>query len=143
MIEAIIFSLYTLTFFVLMYLIIKLNIRIKKIMVLYMQSEFDKHLLKQELEKIYKENSNRELLETDGFVKFISQSRDWAFEYIEEVQAALIEFGNEVEPNFEWSKTYGTTHNNNGAHAEILRKISLAYDKLKTVLPKNTETPNN
>jgi hypothetical protein len=29
------------------------------------------------------------------------------------------------------------------AHTNVLRKISEAYDKLKEVLPKDNQTPNN
>jgi len=32
----------------------------------------------------------KELGENDGFVKFLSDSRDWAFEYIENVQNAIL-----------------------------------------------------
>jgi hypothetical protein len=32
----------------------------------------------------------KELGENDGFVKFLSDSRDWAFEYIENVQSSIV-----------------------------------------------------
>ena len=36
------------------------------------------------------ENNNKlELAQTDGFVNFISSSRDWAFDYIENVQDSI------------------------------------------------------
>ena len=109
---------------------------------LYIQAEMDKYLLTQKLEQISNEISTLKLSETDGFVKFISQSRDWAFQYIEEVQAALKEFDNEVAHKFEWARTYGIVVNG-GTHGKVLDEISVAYDKLKSVLPENTETPNN
>ena len=109
---------------------------------LYIQSEMDKYLLVQKLEQVSKELSTRELSETDGFVKFISQSRDWAFEYIEEVQKALVEFDKEVSPQLKWANTYGTLDGET-VHTNTIKIISEAYDKLKSVLPENTETPNN
>ena len=90
-------------------------------------------MLGQKIEELQKELSSKELSETDGFIKFISQSRDWAFEYIEEVQKALSEFDEEVSPKFKSAKDSN----------KLLKEISLAYDKLKTVLPKDNQTPNN
>ena len=99
-------------------------------------------MLGQKLEELQKQLSTKELSETDGFVKFISQSRDWAFEYIEEVQKALTEFDEVVDPALEWAMRFGVL-NGETANVKILREISEAYNKLKSVLPENTETPNN
>lgn len=124
------------------YFILKITVQKKKLLGMYIQSEIDKHVLVQQLEQLSKELSTRELSETDGFVKFISQSRDWAFEYIEEVQKALAEFDEEVAPRLEWATTYGKLAGDT-VHTDTINTISEAYDKLKTLLPKNTETPNN
>ena len=126
----------------LLYLVIKLNIQKRKVLSLYIQSEMHKYMLGQKLEELQKELSTKELSETDGFVKFISQSRDWAFEYIEEVQKALTEFDEVVDPALGWAMKFGVL-NGETANVKILREISEAYDKLKSVLPENTETPNN
>jgi hypothetical protein len=128
--------------FVLLYVVIKSNIQKKKILSLYIQSEMYKHMLGQKIEELQKELSTKELSETDGFVKFISQSRDWAFQYIEEVQTALSEFDKTVDPLLKWAMRFGIL-NGETAHTKILSEISEAYDKLKSVLPENTETPNN
>ena len=111
-------------------------------MALYIQSEMHKHMLGQKIEELQRELSSKELSETDGFVKFISQSRDWAFEYIEEVQKALVEFDEVVAPQLQWSNTFGKTAGET-VHTTTINKISKAYDKLKTVLPKDNQTPNN
>jgi hypothetical protein len=108
----------------------------------YMQQLADNFLLRKEVEKLYQEAENKKLEETDGFVKFISQSRDWAFEYIEEVQKALAEFDKEIAPQLEWANTYGRLAGET-VHTNTIKIVSEAYDKLKTVLPQNTETPNN
>ena len=126
----------------LLYLVIKLNIQKRKVLSLYIQSEMHKYMLGQKLEELQKELSTKELSETDGFVKFISQSRDWAFEYIEEVQKALTEFDEVVDPALGWAMKFGVL-NGETANVKILREISEAYKKLKSVLPENTETPNN
>lgn len=108
----------------------------------YMQRLADNFLLQKEVQKLSQELENKKLQETDGFVKFISQSRDWAFEYIEEVQKALAEFDEEVAPQLEWANTFGRLAGET-VHTSTIKIVSEAYDKLKTVLPKNTETPNN
>lgn len=142
LINIISFSLLLLSTLAFIYFILKITVQKKKLLGMYIQSEIDKHVLVQQLEQLSKELSTRELSETDGFVKFISQSRDWAFEYIEEVQKALAEFDEEVAPRLEWATTYGKLAGDT-VHTDTINTISKAYDKLKTLLPKNTETPNN
>jgi biopolymer transport protein ExbB/TolQ len=136
------FSTASVLIFVLAYFLIRSNIQKRKILSFYIQSEMHKHMLGQRIEELQKELSTKELSETDGFVKFISQSRDWAFQYIEEVQKALTEFDEVVDPLLKWAMRFGIL-NGETAHTKILREISEAYDKLKSVLPENTETPNN
>lgn len=142
LINIISFSLLLLSTLTFVYLILRLTTQKKKLIGLYIQSEMDKHVLAKQLEQLSKELSTRELSETDGFVKFISQSRDWAFQYIEEVQKTLAEFDEEVAPRLEWATTYGRLQGDT-VHTDTINTISEAYDKLKTLLPKNTETPNN
>jgi len=142
LINIISFSLLLVSTLIFVYLVIKLNIQKRKLIGLYIQSEMDKHLLNQKLDELFKEFSARQLSETDGFVKFISQSRDWAFEYIEEVQKALVEFDKEVAPQLEWANTFGKVGGDT-VHTNTIKTISEAYNKLKSVLPENTETPNN
>jgi chaperonin cofactor prefoldin len=107
-----------------------------------MQEMADKMLLQKKVEELYQDIENVKLQQTDGFLKFVSESRDWAFQYIEEVQAALSEFDSVAAPTLGWAKTYGTVIGET-AHTEALEKISKAYDKLKKVLPKENQTPNN
>jgi len=126
----------------LLFLIIKSNVQKKNITAMYIQGELDKYSIIKKLEEVSNELSIAKLSESDGFIKFISQSRDWAFQYIEEVQSALKEFDSEVVHKFEWAKTYGIV-TNGGTHSKVLNEISMAYEKLKSVLPENTETPNN
>lgn len=108
----------------------------------YMQSEIDNHFLKTELEKINKENSIRELSESEGFVKFLSNSREWAFAYIEQVQSALKEFDETITPITNWIETYGSVIEDSIFRDKII-EISAAYERLQSLLPKDNETPNN
>jgi hypothetical protein len=109
---------------------------------LYMQELADKMLLQKKVQELYQDIENAKLEQTDGFLKFVSESRDWAFQYIEEVQEALSEFDNDIAPELQWAKTFGMVSGET-AHTNVLTKISKAYDKLKEVLPKENQTPNN
>jgi hypothetical protein len=113
---------------------LRLRLRNKKLVTDFAQSSLDKTVIILKLrEELDKQNPNS-IEKTDGFLKFISDSRDWAFKYIEEVQAALAVFKNEVEPRIEYARTYGTVVGQS-AHSDILEEISLAYDKFKKIMP--------
>lgn len=83
-----------------------------------------------------------ELQQTDGFVNFISTSRDWAYAYIETVQEQLVEFDKEIAPIIEWTNSFGTVLGEI-AHQTQLQKIALAYEKIKSLLPNDNEKPGN
>lgn len=74
----------------------------------------------------------------ENFIKFISDSRDWAFEYIEEFQAGLDEFVSSVEPEINYFKEYGDLMSMSPNYYS-LKKIVEEYEKLKKLLPKKEE----
>jgi effector-binding domain-containing protein len=127
----------------LVYRSFKTKVLFKTLSDMYLQTVADKMLLERKINELYQEIENTKLQQSDGFVKFLSDSRDWAFNYIENVQSALSEFDKTIDSVTKWSETYGTVLNNETPHAEKIRQISLAYKKLQSMLPKNTETPNN
>jgi len=43
----------------------------------------------------------------EDFLKFISDSRDWAYTYIDEVQSSLNKFITDIEPEINYFKEYG------------------------------------
>lgn len=126
----------------LVYRFFKTRTLFKALSDLYMQEMADRMLLQKKVEELYQDIENTKLQQTDGFLKFVSESRDWAFQYIEEVQTALSEFDKEVTPDLQWAKTFGMVSGDT-AHTNVLKRISEAYDKLKEVLPKENQTPNN
>lgn len=71
---------------------------------------------------------------SEGFIRFISESRDWAFQYIEEVQSALQDFTEEIGPEIAYFKEYGDIASMSPNYYSM-KKIAAAYDKLKTILP--------
>ena len=75
----------------------------------------------------------------ENFIKFLSDSREWAYEYIESVQAGLNKFVQEVEPEIEYYKTYGIVVEGMIApHDKALKKISKEFEELKKLLPEDT-----
>jgi len=74
----------------------------------------------------------------EDFLKFVSDSRDWAYQYIEDVQAGLKGFINEVGPQVEYYDQYGAAVDGMVApHDFALKKISLEFKKLKKLLPED------
>lgn len=65
------------------YQVISLRVRLTKTMSQLIQSKADNMILSQKLGEALAEKS---LADNEGFVKFLTTSRDWAFEYIEAVQ---------------------------------------------------------
>lgn len=95
--------------------------------------------LKKTLIDVYKDG----LMETDqakeDFIKFISDSREWAFEYIETVQAGLNKFVKEAGPSIDYFDSYGEV-----IYTPItpqMQKVSEAYKDLLKLLPE--EGKNN
>jgi CRISPR/Cas system CMR subunit Cmr4 (Cas7 group RAMP superfamily) len=95
-------------------------------------------MLLKKIDDLYKQQNEKELSNTDGFIKFISDSRDWAFQYIENVQQNLAEFDKAMTPIIEWNNSFGTVLGDN-PHQDKLKQISEAYTNLKLLLPDETK----
>jgi hypothetical protein len=70
----------------------------------------------------------------ENFIKFLSDSRDWAFTYIEDVQTELKKFIEEIEPEIDYFKEYGDLASMQPNYYSM-KKITEAYDKLVKLLP--------
>ena len=69
---------------------INLLFKNKRLSSALIQTQIDKKIISDQLEKIASEMQDKKIEQTDGFLKFVSESRDWAFEYIEDVQQSII-----------------------------------------------------
>ena len=74
----------------------------------------------------------------ENFIKFLSDSRDWAFEYIEDVQTQLETFVRDVEPEIMYFDEYGLV-GDSYPHYHSMKKISAAYKDLKKLLPEEVD----
>lgn len=111
-------------------------------MVAKSEAEIRRNILMQEYSNIRQELENKKLEKSDDFIKFLSDSRNSAFEYIESVQDSLSKFDKQITKIIKWNETYGASTGDN-PHSDKIKEISLAYKQLKDLLPQNTETPNN
>ena len=64
----------------------------KKLQELGISLALEKFTIGKKLEAVIAENEAKKLEKDDGFLRFISESRDWAFKYIEDVQQAIKEY---------------------------------------------------
>jgi hypothetical protein len=97
------------------------NIALKK----FIDNEVDKKLSNQD---IHNEN----------FVKFLSDSRELAYAYIEDVQSGLNDFVSSIEPEINYFKEHGDLMSMSPNYYS-LKKIVEEYDKLKELLPEKEE----
>ena len=91
-------------------------------------------LLEQEINK--EESKTDKEQANEDFLKFVSDSRDWAYTYIDEVQASLNNFINDIEPEINYFKEYGDL-GSMAPNYYSMKKITQAYEKLKKLLPED------
>lgn len=80
-----------------------------------------------------------EKIAQDSFFKFVSDSREWAFEYIEEVQRQVKKFIDTIDNDIDYFDKYGEVIWT--PLTPVMQKISIAFKELKTVMP--DESKNN
>lgn len=112
--------------------------------VAYYLSQKQLSMIKQAAMKLIMEaeSVSAEDIDTDreNFIKFLSDSREWAFEYIEEVQNGLKKFIEEVEPQIEYYNNYGTVVEGMiPPHDFALKKISKELENLKKLVPEDQD----
>jgi hypothetical protein len=112
--DLIAFSAMSIFIAILLFLVIKLALDNKRLFAQAVQSETDRMMTVIQLEKMQGSN---DVEKTDGFLKFVSDSRDWAFQYIENAQKVIEEYDEALS-------------------TQDAAKINIAYKKLIELLPK-------
>lgn len=102
----------------------------------YVEAEIQKAIVLEKLEEAIKENELKSIEGSDGFLKFVSDSREWAFKYIEDVQEAFSKFDKTVMPDLDYADTYGMLSMDMPSK-DALARISKAYKELKKMLPED------
>jgi hypothetical protein len=72
----------------------------------------------------------------EDFLKFISDSRDVAYTYIEDMQLSLNKFINDIEPEISYFKEYGDIGSMSPNYYSM-KKIVESYEELKKILPED------
>lgn len=85
------------------------------------------------LQQHYSSQEDKDTARED-FLKFIAESREMAFEYIEEVQNALEIFKDKVEKDLKYFDKYGDPMAMQPNY-QALQNISAAYKELKQIFP--------
>lgn len=113
-----IFSISLIVFFAVIVDVIRTRVKIIKLNKEMNQAKVDAAIYMMQLAEMVEKRDAKSVEETDGFLKFVSDSRDWAFQYIEDVQQALMVY--DVALSTDDAKT-----------------INDAYKKLIDFLPKD------
>ena len=87
-------------------------------------------------ESINTENKTDKEQSDEAFLKFVSDSRDWAYQYIDDVQKSLDKFITDIEPEIDYFDEYGEV-GSAYPHYHSMKKISGAYKELKKLLPED------
>jgi hypothetical protein len=82
------------------------------------------------------ESKTDEEKSNEAFLKFVSDSRDWAYQYIDSVQESLNKFISDIEPEIAYFDEYGEV-GSAYPHYHSMKKISGAYKELKKLLPED------
>jgi hypothetical protein len=87
-------------------------------------------------ESLNSENKTDKEQADEAFLKFVSDSRDWAYQYIDEAQEGINKFITDVEPEIAYFDEYGIA-SSAYPHYYSMKKISVAYKELKKLLPED------
>lgn len=119
--ELIAFSIFIVVFILTLAGNLRVTYKNKKLRNQILQLALDKAMLLDSIEKL--SGKQNPIEKTEGFLKFISDSRDWAFKYIEDVQKAIEDFNEAIDSKND-------------------EQIEIALNNLKSFLPDNEEENN-
>lgn len=132
MFDALVFGLFIIIFIYLMISNVSIRLKNQTMSLTLLQERIDKNII---IDKISSDlEKTKPIEQTDAFLKFVSESRDLAFSYIEESQAAITNFINNVGPEIEYFKQYGSISEGQPLH-DAMVKITVGYEELKKLLP--------
>jgi hypothetical protein len=77
---------------------------------------------------------SEDTIHKEHFIKFLSDSRDWAYQYIEDVQKGLNKFVNDIDADISYFDEYGDALSMSRPDYPSMKNISKAYKELKTLI---------
>lgn len=129
MLKFIIFSIVSIAFFSLMLNNITLRFSNMKLNEELLKSFINYNIV---LEKRVSQESEK-IEQSDGFLKFVSDSRDWAYAYIESVQEEINDFITIVGPDIEYLESYKPPI----ISEEATDRLVVGYKKIKALIPED------
>jgi hypothetical protein len=102
----------------------------------YLASEIEKSIFSTKLSETILQSETKKIEESEGFLKFISESRDWAFKYIEDVQDSLSGFDRSVSESIEYLYNNRSNLSDDRSSAAIA-VVYEEYKRLKDILPED------
>jgi hypothetical protein len=129
MLKFIIFSIVSVAFFSLMLNNITLRFANMKLNEELLKSFINYNIV---LEKKVSQEAEK-IEESDGFLKFVSDSRDWAYAYIESVQEEISSFITIVGPDIEYLESYKPPI----ISEEATDRLVVGYKKIKALIPED------
>lgn len=134
MFDFVVFTIFIIAFIFMLINNIKLRIKVSTLSLKLLEEKMNFNIVldkaKQELEK------EKTVKDDEGFLKFLSQSRDWAFEYIESVQKGIGNFINNVDAEINYFNNYSSISEGQLLH-NSMKIISESYEELKKLLPED------
>lgn len=86
-------------FFIVIYLYFSSRIAYRNLLAEFTQTQIEKEFFKEKLTEYISQKDSKKVEQTEGFVRFISQSREMAFTYIEDVQKDIAELKDYFDKN--------------------------------------------
>jgi hypothetical protein len=136
MIELVAFSIFTIFFFMLIFKNVTLNIKLSESRMEVIRAHLDKTIISEKLVEVSEKKNKLDDPSSEAFLKFVSDSRDWAYQYIDEVQESLNKFITDIEPEIAYFDEYGVV-GTAYPHYYSMKKISESYKELKKVMPEH------
>ena len=81
------------------------------------------------------EFKNEDDIHKENFIKFLSDSRDWSFSYIEDVQTKINKMIIDLKPDVEYFEKFGLLYDEHPSH-QMLTNFVKSYKELQDLLPK-------
>jgi hypothetical protein len=135
MIEFISFVIFIVIFFILVFDNLRLRLVHRSNIIQLLEVATERNIIATKLLDFTEQNLEPTEAASEGFLKFISDSREWAFEYIENVQVGINKFISDAGPAIEYWEKYGSVMD---TPLDInMQKISISYKELKSLLPED------
>ena len=119
------FSVLALLLFVTLIGLVRALVQKKRLTLELIQAKIDSAVLVEQIQKLVDAQGSKAVEETDGFLRFVSESRDWAFQYIEDVQEAIEDY----------KKIADVIPISKDMSLQQAEQLSSAYDRLMNFLP--------